>query len=52
MADILPVLAALGFFALCAAYVRGCERVVGADRAPQVPPDPLERPERDAAVNR
>ncbi|MFY7065782.1 hypothetical protein ACOQFV_07965 [Nocardiopsis changdeensis] len=29
MADTLLVLATIGFFGLCVAYVRGCERVIG-----------------------
>ena len=29
MLDLLYVLLTMGFFALCAAYVRGCERLCG-----------------------
>ncbi|MBV2365358.1 hypothetical protein ACFPZ0_19405 [Streptomonospora nanhaiensis] len=33
MADIVFVLVAVAFFALCVGYVRGCERIIGADPA-------------------
>ena len=35
MEDLLFVLATVGFFALAAAYVRFCDRVIGPDPAPQ-----------------
>jgi hypothetical protein len=31
MADIIFVAIALGFFALCALYVRWCDRIIGPD---------------------
>jgi hypothetical protein len=30
-ADVLLTLLAVGFFALCWLYVRGCERIIGPD---------------------
>ncbi|MFD6100250.1 hypothetical protein ACFVWN_28170 [Nocardiopsis flavescens] len=37
MADTLFLLATTGFFGLCAAYVRGCARIVGAPAADPAP---------------
>ena len=37
MADVVVLLLTLGFFALCAGYVKLCDRIVGAD--PDVGPD-------------
>jgi hypothetical protein len=31
MADIIFIAVALGFFALCALYVRWCDRIIGPD---------------------
>ncbi len=31
MADVVVLLLTLGFFALCAGYVKLCDRIVGAD---------------------
>ena len=33
MTDLLVIFATLGFFALCAAYVHLCDRVIGPDAA-------------------
>jgi hypothetical protein len=33
MADLWVVLTVLGFFALCVAFVRGCDRIIGPDEA-------------------
>jgi hypothetical protein len=34
MADILFVATALAFFAICALYVRWCDRIIGTDEDP------------------
>ena len=38
MADVVFLLLAVGFFALCAGYVKLCDRIVGPD--PDVPTEP------------
>ena len=38
MADVVFLLLAVGFFALCAGYVKLCDRIVGSD--PDVPTEP------------
>lgn len=39
MVDLLYVLVGLGFFALCVLYVRGCDRLIRADEAPESRPE-------------
>lgn len=41
MIDLLLVLVGLGFFALCALYVRGCDRLIRADEAQESPHEDL-----------
>lgn len=48
MADTLLVLATIGFFGLCVAYVRGCERVIGDDPALGDPGDGTGAPASEA----
>ena len=36
MADLLVIVALLGFFALCVAFVRGCDRIIGPDDAEEL----------------
>ena len=36
MADLLVVVALLGFFALCVVFVRGCDRIIGPDDAAEL----------------
>jgi hypothetical protein len=33
LADLWVVLTVLGFFAVCIAFVRGCDRIIGPDNA-------------------
>jgi hypothetical protein len=48
MADLWVVLTLVGFFALCVAFVRGCDRIIGSDESSDLaiasgdePPDPV-----------
>ena len=43
MADVWVLLLILAFFALCVAFVRGCESIIGRDDAEELAP-----PEADA----
>ena len=36
MADVWVVLLIIGFFAVCAALVRGCDRIIGGDDASEL----------------
>ena len=45
MADVWVLLLILAFFALCVAFVRGCESIIGPDEAEELAAPP---PESDA----
>jgi hypothetical protein len=47
IADLWVVLTVLGFFAVCVAFVRGCDRIIGPDDAEDLFDD--ETPEGDAS---
>jgi hypothetical protein len=40
MADVWVLLLILAFFALCVAFVRGCESIIGPDDAEELAPPP------------
>jgi hypothetical protein len=42
MADVWVLLLIVAFFALCVAFVRGCERIIGPDDADELAPPPPE----------
>lgn len=42
MADVWVLLLILAFFALCVAFVRGCDRIIGPDDAHELAPPPPE----------
>jgi hypothetical protein len=42
MADLWVLLLIVAFFALCVAFVRGCERIIGPDDAEELAPPPPE----------
>ena len=42
MADVWVLLLILAFFALCVAFVRGCERIIGPDDAEELAAPPPE----------
>jgi hypothetical protein len=42
MADVWVLLLILAFFALCVAFVHGCDRIIGPDDAQDVAPSPPE----------
>ena len=44
MADVLVLLLILAFFAICVAFVRGCDRIIGPDE----PADTVPAPEVEA----
>ncbi|HEV8206554.1 MAG TPA: hypothetical protein VGR04_07670 [Acidimicrobiia bacterium] len=46
MADVWVVLLIVGFFAVCVALVRGCDRIIGGDDASEL--DDTEPSEADA----
>jgi hypothetical protein len=54
MADVWVLLLILAFFALCVAFVRGCDAIIGPDDAEELaPPAPEADSEREpAGVNR
>ncbi|MET0145913.1 MAG: hypothetical protein ABW122_00610 [Ilumatobacteraceae bacterium] len=43
MRDVVMLAVITAFFALCLAYVRWCDHIIG--------PDPMERPDEDAAAD-
>jgi hypothetical protein len=36
MADVWVVLLIVGFFAVCVAFVRGCDRIIGGDESSEI----------------
>ena len=40
MADVWVLLLVLAFFAICVAFVRGCDRIIGPDEAAETVPAP------------
>jgi K+-transporting ATPase KdpF subunit len=42
MADVWVLLLIVAFFALCVAFVRGCDRIIGPDDAEELEPSPPE----------
>ena len=47
MADVWVLLLILAFFALCVAFVRGCDVIIGPDDAQELEPPEPEPPDRD-----
>lgn len=51
MSDLLVVLVALAFFAVCAAYVNLCDRIIGPDEAiASIAPEAITAPVLDQAA--
>ena len=49
MADVFVTLFVVGFFGLCFAYVRACDRIVGADREALPADEPEGAPDTEPA---
>ena len=49
MADLWVLLLIVAFFALCVGFVRGCDRIIGADADELASPSPEADTERDPA---
>ena len=49
MADVWVLLLILAFFALCVAFVRGCESIIGPDDAEELAPPPEGDADREPA---
>jgi hypothetical protein len=50
VADLLFVVITIAFFAICVAYVRVCDRIIGPDPAPPPPEDRLEAGREEVTV--
>jgi hypothetical protein len=49
MADVWVLLLILAFFALCVAFVRGCESIIGPDDAEELAPPSEDDADREPA---